>query len=333
MFHSKVKRASAMLIMALLFCFLISFTFYASQEWDPDALISVMDMVIGENFEYNYKLTKYEENSIRMITDLDMPSNGTSKDMIINECKKNKDELAEIKEAWDAATASLVELSKSGVEVLKSVDFNDKFFIASIVDDINDESSDVWLVIVNGEVVYDVFKELENADFESEEETEMNNVVSENVQKESKPKATTGEMNALRKAESYLSIIPFSYGGLVEQLEDYDGFSHEEAVYGAENCKADWNEQALKKAESYLDVMPFSYDGLLEQLENYDGFTNEEAIYGVDNCDADWNEQAEKKAKSYLDLMAFSRSELINQLTYEKFTPEQAEYAVDAVGY
>ena len=49
-------------------------------------------------------------------------------------------------------------------------------------------------------------------------------------------------------------------------------------------------------------------------------------------CGADWNEQALKKAGSYLEYSAFSYSGLFNQLTYEKFLPEQAQYAVDNCG-
>ena len=74
--------------------------------------------------------------------------------------------------------------------------------------------------------------------------------------------------------------MPFSYSGLVEQLE-FEGYSHSEAVYGAENCGADWYEQAAKKAEQYLEIMSFSRSGLIDQLE-FDGFTHEEAVYGVD---------------------------------------------------
>ncbi len=65
-----------------------------------------------------------------------------------------------------------------------------------------------------------------------------------------------GQKNALGKAESYLSFSAFSYQGLIEQLE-YEQFSHEDAVYAADNCGADWNEQAAKKAESYLDFSSF----------------------------------------------------------------------------
>jgi outer membrane murein-binding lipoprotein Lpp len=39
------------------------------------------------------------------------------------------------------------------------------------------------------------------------------------------------------------------------------------------------------------------------------------------------------KAKQYLRTMAFSRKGLIEQLEYEGFTPQQAEYGVQAVGY
>jgi len=92
-------------------------------------------------------------------------------------------------------------------------------------------------------------------------------------------KATIGEKNALSKALSYLRAMSFSYSGLVEQLE-YEGYTHQEAVYGVDNCGADWNEQAALKAESYLDTMAFSKEGLIEQLE-YEGFTKEQAEYGV----------------------------------------------------
>lgn len=88
------------------------------------------------------------------------------------------------------------------------------------------------------------------------------------------------EENALKKAKSYLDLMPFSYSGLIEQLE-YEGFTHSEAVYGADNCGADWYEQAVKKAADYLDLMAFSRSGLIEQLE-YEGYTHEQAVYGVE---------------------------------------------------
>lgn len=92
--------------------------------------------------------------------------------------------------------------------------------------------------------------------------------------------ATMGERNALSTAKSYLNSIAFSYSGLIDQLE-YEGYSHEEAVYGADNCGADWYEQAAKSAESYLNTMSFSRSGLIEQLE-YEGFTHDQAVYGAE---------------------------------------------------
>lgn len=90
---------------------------------------------------------------------------------------------------------------------------------------------------------------------------------------------TLGMKNALAKAHSYLNVMPFSYKGLIEQLE-YEEFSTIEATYAADNCGANWNEQAAKMAENYLNTMAFSKDGLIKQLE-YEGFTHEQSLYGV----------------------------------------------------
>lgn len=96
---------------------------------------------------------------------------------------------------------------------------------------------------------------------------------------DAKPKETMGQKNALKKADSYLGFSAFSHSSLIEQLE-YEGFSNEDSAYAADNCGADWNEQAAKKAESYLDFTSFSRDGLIEQLL-YEGFSQGQAEYGV----------------------------------------------------
>lgn len=165
---------------------------------------------------------------------------------------------------------------------------------------------------------------------ESEKESSIATAPSADDDSSNQIIATVSQQNALRQAESYLRHSAFSHDGLIEQLE-YEKFSHEDAVYGADNCGADWNAQALKKAQSYLKYSAFSYDGLIEQLE-YEKFTSEQATYGADNCGADWNEQAAKRAKAYLDYSAFSRQGLIDQLIYEGFTQSQAKYGVDSVG-
>ena len=90
---------------------------------------------------------------------------------------------------------------------------------------------------------------------------------------------TTGQNNALKKAQNYLNTMPFSREGLINQLK-YEGFSEGDSTFAADNCGADWNEQAAKKAEDYLNTMPFSKSRLIEQLK-YDGFTSAQAEYGA----------------------------------------------------
>lgn len=63
-------------------------------------------------------------------------------------------------------------------------------------------------------------------------------------------------------------------------MEPYDGFTSSQAAYGADNCGANWNNQAAKKAKSYLELMSFSRDELINQLE-YEGFTRAQAEYGA----------------------------------------------------
>ena len=142
---------------------------------------------------------------------------------------------------------------------------------------------------------------------------------------------TLGMKNALEEAKSYIRYSPFSYTGLIDQLE-YEGYTYEECVYGADNCGADWYEQAVLSAESYIEYSAFSYLGLIGQLK-YEGFTAEEAAHGADNCGADWYAEAAECAQSYMDYSSFSRQELLDQLLYEEFTYEEAEHGVQSVGY
>lgn len=136
--------------------------------------------------------------------------------------------------------------------------------------------------------------------------------------------------NALTKADKYLRYSSFSYTGLIDQLE-YEGCTTEAATYAADNCGADWYEQASKTASDYLRYSAFSYSGLIDQLE-YEGFTTEEATYAADNCGADWYEQAVEKAADYLGFSSFTRSSLISQLEFEGFTSDQAAYGASQNG-
>jgi len=96
-----------------------------------------------------------------------------------------------------------------------------------------------------------------------------------------KPAETVSQKNAVKKAKSYISFAGFSRDGLVAQLE-YDQFSNADAIYGADNSGADWNDQAAKKAKSYMEFSSFSRGSLIAQLE-YDKFTPEQAAHGADS--------------------------------------------------
>ncbi|MDO8664464.1 MAG: Ltp family lipoprotein [Candidatus Liptonbacteria bacterium] len=93
------------------------------------------------------------------------------------------------------------------------------------------------------------------------------------------PSQTVSQKNAVRAAQSYLNYTAFSHDGLVAQLE-YGQFSHADAVYGADNSGANWNEQAAKAAKSYMEYSAFSRGSLIAQLE-YGKFTQAQAEYGA----------------------------------------------------
>lgn len=179
----------------------------------------------------------------------------------------------------------LKEIEDKEVRVFGSyLGFSDKFNVPSI--GVADDSAKSKIQVKNESGIYETIWSFQDYVFENSKEQESESF-SEEVDQEkndqqidSEYNPTMGERNALKKAKSYLKIMEFSYNRLVEQLE-YEKFSHEEAVYAADNCGADWNEQARIKAKSYLDMMAFSKDRLIEQLE-YEGFTHEQAVYGVE---------------------------------------------------
>ena len=123
--------------------------------------------------------------------------------------------------------------------------------------------------------------------------------------------------------------MAFSREGLIKQLK-FEGYSQSDAEYAADNCGADWNQQAAKAAENYLSFMSFSQDALIKQLE-YDGFTHEQAVYGAGSTGSDENEQAVGSAQNYLKVMPFSKKGLIRQLEYDGYSHEDAEKAVDSL--
>ncbi|MDE7089652.1 MAG: Ltp family lipoprotein, partial [Prevotella sp.] len=106
----------------------------------------------------------------------------------------------------------------------------------------------------------------------------LNGVVS--ADSEIEKDLTGGEINALNYAVAYLDVMPFSLNGLIEQLE-YEGFSYEEAKFAADNCGADWKEQAVLMGRKYIELYNFSRSDLYEQLK-YEGFSGDEAGFALD---------------------------------------------------
>lgn len=192
----------------------------------------------------------------------------------------------------------------------------------------------------------DTGADLENLDTSEETKTEVVN------EKEEEPDETLlftlGQQNAIKSALRYLKSSAFSRAGLINQLssEYGDNYPIEEATFAIEYIEnkelVDWKEQATLAAQNYIKHSAFSKLGLIGQLssEYGDQYTEEEAVYGVqfleDNNLVDWKEQAVKSAQSYLSHSSFSRNELKDQLMSEygeKYSEEEAEYAVTAVGY
>lgn len=133
---------------------------------------------------------------------------------------------------------------------------------------------------------------------------------------------------ALEEAEECLRYGAYSYEGLIEELNEYRGFAEDAAVYAADNCGADWNEQAVQYADRMLDYGYYSYDGVVKLLKQND-FTEEQAVYGADNCGADWFKQAEKAAEEYGNGIFSDKEALKKFLQREGFTEEQINQALN----
>ena len=146
---------------------------------------------------------------------------------------------------------------------------------------------------------------------------------------------TPNEQTALECAINYLDATPLSYSGLIKQLE-FEQYSHSEAVYAADHCGADWNEQAARQARRYNRISSPSRDDLIDQLIST-GFTEEQTVFGADAVFGAFDGTADEKkaldeAFAYLDVMAFSYSGLIEMLEFVQYPHSEAVYAADHCG-
>lgn len=298
----------------------------------PDEPSGSHNTVMGITTQQNKDISTIAENDVREY--LETLSKTVCQDLF--ELNSDESIISDGSKYSDCCAEYTMEISDGSICYTKSINYNS--YVSIVVlriceysNEYNDNFMDIYNSVKSEFGNYDFSLQSKKEDTESDDNTDEIPQTSDEETSTSSEAATTGQRNALSKAKQYLDFSAFSYLGLIEQLE-YEKFSHEEAVYAADNCNADWNEQALDKAKSYLDFSAFSYKGLVEQLK-YEKYTDEQASYAADNCNADWNEQAVEKAKSYLEFSSFSRDGLIEQLEYEGFTHEQAVYGAEANGY
>lgn len=190
-----------------------------------------------------------------------------------------------ILDTWGKLKDSMTDFSNSMLTAAKisgDVDYVNIYWVDQLNSSNEYSQSDYLIWIQNGVVMYNYADESSGPSAPSSQQKPGSNSSGDDTDSSSNSgggPATFGEQNALEKAHQYLNYSAFSYTGLIEQLE-FEGFSHSEAVYAADNCGADWNEQAVKKAQQYLDYSSFSRSELLDQLV-FEGFTQSQAEYAV----------------------------------------------------
>lgn len=244
---------------------------------------------------------------ILTITLIDMEMNSESADAFMDALKDRDDFMENTDTSYEIKTLNKSRRTVYYSEATGNLTLNDddsnnntstpsKCFIYFLSN--NNKTSFISMVLIqpNEGLKYDYENEFDNIvdnvvvndKIEEEEQSNTNSTTSSSSSttttpstnsNASAPSPTMGEKNALRSARQYLSISAFSYTGLINQLE-YEGYSTEEATYAADNCNANWNEQAAKSAKEYLDMSSFSRQELINQLI-YEGYTQEQAEYGV----------------------------------------------------
>ena len=170
--------------------------------------------------------------------------------------------------------------------------------------------------------------------------------------------ATTADSNssyasakeaAVADAKKFLEKANYSYQGLYNDLV-YMGYADEDAKYGADNCGADWSEQAavgaqaaaqsqesgqnddvIAAAKRYVDTGNYTYTSLIDKLQQ-DGFSTGDAKYAANNCGADWNGMAANEAKKLIDGGVTTKEEIVDQLIFKGYTYQQAVHGAEANG-
>ena len=107
-----------------------------------------------------------------------------------------------------------------------------------------------------------------------------------------------------------------------------------EEVKVAEECTIPTEEiSALDKARILAEGEFLSKNSTYEQLVSEEGYSNASSIYAVENLDIDWKQNALIKADLFNSTLDLSKEEIYNRLisSTEKFTAEEAQYAIDNI--
>ena len=134
--------------------------------------------------------------------------------------------------------------------------------------------------------------------------------------------------SALHQAKLYLSVMNYSYQGLIDQLVS-EGFTQEEATYAADNCAANWTQQAVDCANAHILNGSFSRGALYNQLV-FEGYTEEQVRMAIEGCEANWNQEALQALQAYLQIAQFSKTGMYDQLMFEDFTEDEINYALES---
>lgn len=139
---------------------------------------------------------------------------------------------------------------------------------------------------------------------------------------------TESQIEALEKADELLSNgHGYSYRGIIVELSE-NGFSAIDAYYAADNCGADWNEQAIARAQKVVEeneTYGISQPECIQLVES-SAFTHEQAVYGVEHASVNWSEQALIAAAGYL---TYTQPDDINAaLSSRGFSDSEANFAV-----
>lgn len=136
-----------------------------------------------------------------------------------------------------------------------------------------------------------------------------------------------GRKTALEQAKTYLSVMNFSYQGLIEQLVDL-GYSEVEAIMAADACAANWTQQAIDSANAHVLSGSFSKGAMYHQLA-FEGYTEEQILAALQGCEANWNQEALQALQAYLQIAPFAENAMRDQLIFEDFTEDEVTYALE----